>query len=266
MNCYVENLIKIAKDEIGYLEKESNSQLDSKTANAGNKNYTKYARDLDAIPGFYNGKKQGYDWCDIWVDWIFVKAFGVENAKRLLCQPNNSLGAGCEYSMRYYKNNGRFRTSPSVGDQIFFKNSSGNIGHTGIVYNVDKSYVYTIEGNTSSSAGVVANGGCVRAKQYSLNYNRIAGYGHPAYDVQPLSTKNEEVCAVELSVLKRGSKGNSVRALQILLIGNGYSCGSAGVDGSFGPSTHNAVVKFQGDKKISVDGSVGPQTWGKLLK
>lgn len=46
--------------------------------------------------------------------------------------------------------------------------------------------------------------------------------------------------------------------LQISLIGNGYSCGSAGVDSSFGPSTHNAVTKFQGDKKISVDGSVGP--------
>lgn len=26
-----------------------------------------------------------------------------------------------------------------------------------------------------------------------------------------------------------------------------------------------AVIKFQGDKKISVDGSVGPQTWKKIL-
>lgn len=70
----------------------------------------------------------------------------------------------------------------SVGDQIFFKNSSGTVCHTGIVYDVDSSYVYTIEGNASFSAGVVANGGCVRKKQYSLNYTRIAGYGHPAYD------------------------------------------------------------------------------------
>ena len=70
---------------------------------------------------------------------------------------------------------------------------------------------------------------------------------------------------MELSVLKKGSKGTSVRVLQILLIGNGYSCGSAGADGSFGPSTHNAVIKFQGDKKISIDGSVGPQTWKKIL-
>lgn len=70
---------------------------------------------------------------------------------------------------------------------------------------------------------------------------------------------------MELSVLKKGSKGTSVMALQILLIGNGYSCGSAGADGSCGSSTHNAVTKFQGDKKISVDGSIGPQTWKKIL-
>ena len=75
MNCYVENLIKIAKDEVGYLEKASNNNLDSKTANVGSNNYTKYARDLDAISGFYNGKKQGYAWCAVWVSWCFVKAF-----------------------------------------------------------------------------------------------------------------------------------------------------------------------------------------------
>ena len=272
MNCYVENLIKIAKDEVGYLEKASNSNLDSKTANAGSNNYTKYARDLDNIPGFYNGKKQGYAWCDIFVDFCFVKAFGVENAKRLLCQPSKSLGAGCAYSMNYYKNSGRFRTSPAVGDQIFFKDSSGSICHTGLVYAVDKSYVYTIEGNTSSSSGVVANGGGVFQKKYMLNHSRIAGYGHPAYDVNnqssQASVKNENggTCTMELNVLRKGNKNNSVKALQILLIGNGYPCGSAGADGDFGTSTHDAVIKFQKDKKIGVDGIVGINTWSKLLK
>ena len=260
MNCYVENLIKIAKDEIGYLEKASNNNLDSKTANAGSNNFTKYARDLDNISGFYNGKKQGYAWCSVFVGWCFIKAFGVENAKRLLCQPDNSLGAGCEYSMRYYKNVGRFRTSPAVGDQIFFKDSSGIACHTGIVYAVDKSYVYTIEGNTSSASGVVANGGGVFQKKYSLNYSRILGYGHPAYDIPKGGT-----CTMELNVLRKGNKGGSVKALQILLIGNGYSCGATGADGDFGTGTHNAVIKFQSAKKISADGIVGAQTWGKIL-
>ena len=235
--------------------------MTAKTANAGNNNYTKYARDLDAISGFYNGKKQGYAWCDVFTDWCFVKAFGVENAKRLLCQPDKSLGAGCEYSRRYYKNAGRFRTSPAVGDQIFFKDSSDTACHTGIVHTVDKSYVYTIEGNTSSVSGVIANGGGVFQKKYSLNYNRILGYGHPAYDIAKRGT-----CTMELSVLRQGSKGNSVKALQILLIGYGYSCGIAEADGDFGTSTHNTVIKFQNAKNISADGIVGARTWSKLLK
>ena len=119
----IEKLLNIAKNEIGYLEKKTNSQLDDKTANAGKGNYTKYARDLDNIPGFYNGKKNGYAWCDVFVDWCFVQAYGVDKAKELLLQPNQSLGAGCTYSARYYKNAGQFHSTPKVGDQIFFYNS-----------------------------------------------------------------------------------------------------------------------------------------------
>ena len=265
MSCDVNKVIQIARNEVGYLEKQSNMNLDSKTANAGDKNYTKYARDLDNIPGFYNGKKQGFAWCDCFVDWCFVKAYGVDNAKRLLFQPDKSLGAGCQYSMNYYKTKGQLYTSPKIGDQIFFKNSSGEIVHTGLVYNVDKSYVYTIEGNTSTASGVIANGGGVCKKKYKLNYERIASYGRPKYDLTQTVT-NGGTCTMNLDVLKKGNKNNSVRALQILLIGNGYSCGSYGVDGDFGTGTYNAVIKFQKVKNINADGIVGAQTWGKLLK
>lgn len=183
MNCNVEKVLKIARNEVNYLEKASNRNLDSKTGNAGNKNYTKYARDLDKVSGFYNGKKNGFPWCDVFVDWCFYKAYGMTDAKRLLCQPSKSLGAGCEYSIQYYKQKKRFKTSPAVGDQIFFTDSEkSEIVHTGLVYKVDKIYVYTIEGNTSSASGVVANGGCVAEKKYKRSYNRIAGYGRPAYD------------------------------------------------------------------------------------
>lgn len=68
--CYASAVLKVAEGEIGYLEKASNSQLDDKTANAGNKNYTKYARDFDQkYPSWYNGKKNGFAWCDMFVDW-----------------------------------------------------------------------------------------------------------------------------------------------------------------------------------------------------
>lgn len=68
---------------------------------------------------------------------------------------------------------------------------------------------------------------------------------------------------VSLSMLKNGSKGDDVKALQILLNGLGYACGAA--DGIFGAKTVAAVKKYQADKKLTQDGIVGANTWKKLL-
>lgn len=186
----VNKVLSIAIAEVGYLEKKTNANLDNKTANAGYNNYTKYARDLDGIVDFYNGKKNGYAWCDMFVDWCFVKALGVDRAKELLNQPNKSYGAGCQESGRYYKQINQFFDKPQKGDQIFFKNSNGYLYHTGLVYDVDDNYVYTVEGNTSSASGVVENGGAVEKKKYKLNYSKIGGYGRPKYkEVQKMEFK-----------------------------------------------------------------------------
>ncbi len=67
------DVVAIALAEVGYVEKASNSALDSPSANPGGANYTKYARDL-ANAGYYNGNKNGYAWCDVFVDWCFFKA------------------------------------------------------------------------------------------------------------------------------------------------------------------------------------------------
>ena len=42
--------------------------------------------------------------------------------------------------------------------------------------------------------------------------------------------------------------------MQTMLIACGYSCGSTGADGSFGNNTRNALMRFQGDHSLSVDG------------
>ena len=81
----LKKVINIAFAEVGYLEKKDKNNLDSKTANAGDKNYTKYARDLDAM-NFYNGHKNGFAWCDVFVDWCFIQAYGKETALALTCQ------------------------------------------------------------------------------------------------------------------------------------------------------------------------------------
>jgi len=232
---------------------------------------------LDKLSGFYNGKKNGYAWCDIFVDWCFVQAYGTAAAKMLLCQPSNSAGAGCTYSMQYYKQKGQFHSSPKPGDQIFF-GSGLESTHTGLVYKVDGSYVYTIEGNTSSAVGVVANGGAVCKKSYLLSHYQILGYGRPNYsgttvtnsaETKPTTTTTSSKkgeCEVVLNQLSKGSKGQQVKSLQLLLIGNGHSCGGYGADGDFGSGTYNAVVAFQNKKNLEADGIVGTNTWNALLK
>lgn len=181
MSCTASKVLAVAIAEIGYKEKASNSQLDDKTSNAGANNYTKYARDFDEkYPNWYNGKKNGYAWCDMFVDWCFLTAFGYAKALSLLCQPEKSCGAGCTYSAQYYKNKGQFYTSnPKVGDQIFFGTSISDCSHTGIVEKVDSSYVYTIEGNTSNQ---------VARRTYALNNSTIVGYGRPKYDAETATT------------------------------------------------------------------------------
>lgn len=174
--------VEIALDEVGYLEKASDRLLFDKTANAGDKNFTKYARDMDDLIGFYRGSKQGQPWCDVFVDWCFVRAYGVQLARKLLCQPILSRGAGCRYSMSYYQDARRLFDTPMVGDQIFFQENN-HVCHTGIVVAVDADTVYTVEGNTSDAEGIVPNGGCVRRKSYPLSFPGIAGYGRPDYAI-----------------------------------------------------------------------------------
>lgn len=231
-----QKVIDIALAEVGYLEKASNSQLDSKTANAGSKNRTKYARDLAAI-NFFNGSKQGVAWCAVFVAWDYVEAYGKDAALKLLCQPTNpknNAGAGCKYMMNYFKAKGQLHTSnPQPGDVIFFYSSDKTqIAHTGLVYKVDSKKVYTVEGNTSGASGVIANGGGVCKKSYSLTYGRIAGYGRPDWGEQPAAvtqTKDTEAPTYTLYTIKKGDTlwriaqkylGNGKRYKEIMQLNN----------------------------------------------
>lgn len=246
MTIQAATVIELAKKELGYREKATNSNLDSKTENAGSNNYTKYARDLYSA-GYYNGNKNGYPWCDVFVDWLFYKAFGKTKGQEVQCQTGD-LGAGCAYSASYYQKQNRFGKTPEIGDQIFFVNN-GIVNHTGLVVRVDAEKVYTIEGNTSR--------GCVAEKTYSRNDSCIYGYGKPKYD-------SVQTCTIVLPVLRKGTKSGHVKTLQILL--NKYNSANIAEDGSFGPNTYSAVRTYQKSRGLEIDGIVGPKTWSQLLK
>lgn len=58
--------------------------------------------------------------------------------------------------------------------------------------------------------------------------------------------------------LMNGDEGEAVKAMQVMLIACGYSCGSYGADGEFGDATEAALIKFQKAAKIDADGLYGP--------
>lgn len=176
----LDKVLQIASNEVGYLEKASNANLDDKTANAGSKNYTKYARDMDNLH-VYNGRKQGYAWCNVFIDWCFVQAVGLDRAKELLI----GWSAGCTQDYNWFKERGQIVSAPRRGDLVFF----GNTSHIGIIEDVRDGKIYTIEGNTSNKAELVTNGGCVARKSYSINSKYIHSFARLKYMIPNLRIK-----------------------------------------------------------------------------
>lgn len=183
MSKTIDRLIATANAEVGYKE-------------TGN-NITKYAAFFDKEhPDFYNTKKQGAAWCDIFVDYCFVSTFAEEQALDMLCQPKKSAGAGCKYSAGYYKKAGRFFDKPEAGDQIFFYDNKGEINHTGLVTKVNDKKVYTVEGNS---------GNAVKAHSYALDNKKIAGYGRPKWN-EETNTAPTPVPVIEKPVAKKSNE------------------------------------------------------------
>ena len=262
----IDRLIQVAEGEIGYLEKKSNKDLDSKTANAGSGNYTKYNRDMRA---WAKSASLSDQWCQNFVDWCFVTAFGLDPAKKLIYTFTNYTPTGSsafKKKDRYIK---RGAGKPKRGDVIYFYSSAkGRIGHVGIVYKVTSSTVYTIEGNTSGASTLVTNGGGVRKKSYSLKSSYIDGYGSVDYSaiegVEILTPTPEPVLRLGDRLLTNGCEGDDVKALQTALIRLGHSCGSYGVDGEFGDCTEMALRAFQAAHHCEVDGEYGPESHAAL--
>ena len=163
-------MIQAAQGEVGYLEKKSNSQLDSKTANAGSNNFTKYGAWYDG------GSLQGQAWCDMFVSWCAAQA---GEGAAVGCY------AYCPSHVNFFRAKGQYFTrgakAPQAGDIIFFTTNGSSACHVGIVESVSGSKVTTIEGNTSGASTLVSNGGGVCRKSYSLTSTYILGYGRPAY-------------------------------------------------------------------------------------
>ena len=77
---------------------------------------------------------------------------------------------------------------------------------------------------------------------------------------QPTSSTND------LPTLRKGSKGEPVRALQALLILRGQKLATYGADGDFGSETEIALRAYQKLKGLTVDGICGSDDWKTLIE
>jgi len=152
-------IVNTALQEVGYKEKKSNKDLDSKTLNAGKNDYTKY--------GKWYGKVK-CAWCVVFVCWVYEKNNLLKLIKKTAYAPT---------LLNFFKKKHQFiergNGNPKIADIIFI-NWKGNksADHCGIVYKVDKNYVYTVEGNYSNM---------VKKRKYTKSDKEIIGYGSPKF-------------------------------------------------------------------------------------
>lgn len=251
----VSDILSIARAELG--TKES-------PANSNNVKYNTW---------YYGNAVNGsqYSWCMVFVQWVFDRA-GF---------PLPFKTASCTALMNYAKEHNKWvRGNYKAGDVLLFQfDNDAYADHTGICEGKATGGYQVIEGNTSIS-GSQSNGGMVCRKIRADKL--ILGAYRPDFEVatkapastgtkkttttKKSTTKTGGTCMVSAKTLQQGSKCTAVKALQLLLIGFGYSCGNSGADGDFGAKTSAAVKKYQSNHSLTADGIVGAKTWGSLLE
>jgi hypothetical protein len=225
MSSQANKLVDTATYYIGYLEKASNYKLEDFTANASSANYTLFGQWYGINPGA---------WCAMFVSYCADKAGIPAGVIPRFADCNDGV-EGFQKLGRWHARNGYI---PKVGDIIFYTHDGSTSAHVGIVWAVDGSTAYTIEGNTSGGSTLIDNGGGVAKKSYPLTYASILGYGNPAYTPD------------EVPVLK-GTTMNIVTgstANETKLIKGIQAAAGAVVDGEIGTQTLSDIAcKFKAD-------------------
>lgn len=151
------------------------------------------------------------------------------------------FGVGAKYStaLKAWQNAAHKHTDPNppANVPVFFAPSRNGYGH--VAYSLGNRRVRT----TNSGTGTIYNTTIDNiVKSWGQAY---LGWTEDLNGVRVYTPPN-------LPVLRRGSRGEAVKAIQRAL--------GIAADGSFGPQTEAAVRAFQASHGLSVDGIVGPQT------
>lgn len=170
---------------------------------------------------------------------------------------------GCAPMIALYRARGRWRgrdAEAQPGDLVFYDwEGDGEADHVGLVTARSPEGYEVVEGNA---------GGAVALRRVPKGWARIAGFAFPDYgegESAGEEAPETEKISVPLPVLRRGERGESVRAMQALLIVRGCGCGPDGADGDFGANTLRALRALQTESGLGADGICGAESWKKLL-
>jgi hypothetical protein len=193
-------------------------------------------------------------WCDAFYDWLCMKLFGTATAKSLL--NGNFDDYTIASANMYIKHKAWVYGDFELGDQVFFSHDDTQVSqtyHTGMFLRYEGERTVTVEGNTSTARGVVANGGAVCVKDYNRRKNQIVGAGRPNWKLCGKLT-HDFLAPMELV---EGMTGSAVRVWQMIV--------GATVDGSFGPKTGLKTIEWKDAHGLEKTALVDLTTWSKAL-
>lgn len=147
-----DNVLTIAKAEVGYREGYSNGHWD---------NIEKYAPE---VPGLEWAN--GQPWCAVFVSWVAMKA-----GAGALYPRTASVAAAASW----WKSQGRWSDYPAIGAQVIY----GAGAHTGVVVAYDATNVQVVEGNTNLDGSAEGNGVYLKSRPRTSTW--ITGYGLPKF-------------------------------------------------------------------------------------
>lgn len=189
----------------------------------------------------------GVPFCAMGVSWVFdqagAKAVGLPGA---YCPTMLAAARAAGKTVNKYQ--------AKFGDIVYFDwGPDGITDHVGLVYANNGSYLTCLEFNTDN--GIVA--------YKTRSFNTICGVVRPDYGAQS-STPTQP--STPTAPAKPATGNSYTKQGQRYLQEAGFSIGSSGVDGEYGPDTRRGSIKHvqyqmtQCGQRLDIDGINGPLT------
>lgn len=215
---------------------------------------TEYNGIVATIQRWYYGTLVRDAWCATSTSY-FANEAGILNQ---LGGKNESVKKMMDACRALHKTDGRFWDYPNIPKQLkkhdvvfFQRNGVSHVAHCW------QDCTFTGTGTINVLGGNQSDSICKK----SYKQECVSAIYRPNYD-----TENRYM--FELPTIRQGDSGNYVLLLQRLLRGMDYVMQNGkllGRSGKFGDQTLFCVKNFQKNKKLTIDGIVGPKTWAALI-